>query len=100
MLQPSGVSLSRGETTIAARAAGLNEVSGFKATSCTLFKAFLQQSFEVGISICPQRLLIMRQQVRSSMVILASGAMHAIAGATQDTSNSRIAPNWRKGFTL
>ena len=25
--------------------------------------------------------------------------MHAIAGLTQDISNSRIAPNWRDSFT-
>ncbi|MBA3912970.1 MAG: hypothetical protein H0X25_03730 [Acidobacteriales bacterium] len=59
----------------------------------------MQQSWEVGISICPQSFFIMRQQARSSAVISALGAIHAIAGATQDTSNSRIAPNWRIDFT-
>jgi hypothetical protein len=59
----------------------------------------LQQSCEAGISItCPQSFFIMRQQARSSVVISALGARQAIAGATQDTSNSRIAPNWRRNF--
>ncbi|WP_158942872.1 hypothetical protein [Granulicella sp. S190] len=59
----------------------------------------MQQSCEAGISICPQSFFIMRQQARSSVVISASGAMHAIAGATKDTNSSRTAPNWRKDFT-
>jgi two-component system chemotaxis sensor kinase CheA len=41
----------------------------------------------------------MRQQACSSTVIRAAGAIQAIAGATQDISNSRTAPNWRRGFT-
>jgi hypothetical protein len=41
----------------------------------------------------------MRQQTRSSVVITASGAIHAIAGATKDTSSSSTTPNWRKDFT-
>jgi hypothetical protein len=34
----------------------------------------------------------MRQQARSSVVIVASEVMQAIVGTTQDTNNSRIAP--------
>src|ERR1017187_3588565 len=40
----------------------------------------------------------MRQQARSSAVIWASGAKHAIIGAAQESSNSKIVPKWRRGF--
>jgi hypothetical protein len=67
--------------------------------SKTRFGAFAQQSCDVGIVICSHWFFIMRQQARSSAVISAPGAMHAIAGATQDTSSSRIVPSWRRAFT-
>lgn len=73
--------------------------SDLRALSCKVPGVFLQQSWEAGISICPQSFFIMRQQARSSTVISASGAIHAIAGATKDTSSSRTAPNWRRQLT-
>lgn len=72
--------------------------SDLRAMSCTVPEIFLQQSCEAGISIRPQSLFIMRQQARSSTDICASGAIHAIAGATNETNNSSRAPNWRRGF--
>lgn len=74
--------------------------SDLRALSCRVPGVFLQQSWEAGISICPQSFFIMRQQARSSTVISAFGAIHAIAGATRDTSSSRTTPNWRRGFTV
>jgi hypothetical protein len=72
-----------------------------RAASPAVFGIFLQQSCEAGISIIgPQSFFIMRQQARSSTVNSAFGAMHAIAGSTQDISNTRTAPNWRKDLTL
>ncbi len=71
-----------------------------KALSCAAPGDFLQQSCEVGISIWPQSFFIMRQQARSSTVISASGAIHAIAGATKDTRSRRIAPSLCITFTI
>ena len=76
-----------------------NTESDLRALSCTVPGVFLQQSWEAGISIWPQSFFIMRQQARSSVVISALGSIHAIAGATKDTSSSRTVPNWRRGFT-
>lgn len=73
--------------------------SFFCALSKTLGGAVLQQSCEAGISICAHWLFMMRQQARSRTIIGPSEAIHATAGATQDTSNSKITPNWRKHFT-
>lgn len=74
--------------------------SVLRALSCTVPGAFLQQSCEAGISICPQSCFIMRQHARSSIVISAFGAIHAIAGATNDTSSSNTAPSLRRGLTV
>jgi hypothetical protein len=73
--------------------------SDLRAMSCTGPEIFLQQSCDAGISIRPQSLFIMRQQARSSTDICASGAIHAIAGATNRANSSKAAPNWRRDFT-
>ena len=74
--------------------------SVLRAVWLTVFASCLQQLCEAGMSMtCPQSLFIMRQHARSSVVISAFGAMHAIAGPTRDTSKSRSAPSWRIDFT-
>jgi hypothetical protein len=95
-----GARRSKDETKTTANVNGwIAMVFVLMTASLIVFWAFLQQSCDAGISIiCPHWFCIMRQQARSSVVISASGAMHAMAGATQDTSNSKIAPNCRKVF--
>jgi hypothetical protein len=85
---------SKDETLTSTATTGWTDTeSDFRAVACSVPEVFLQQSCEAGISICPQSLFIMRQHARSSTVISASGAIQAIAGATQDTSSSKTAPN-------
>lgn len=50
------------------------------------------------MSMLPQDIFIVLQQVRSDSVICAVGIAHTIVGTVAHISRIRSAPTWRKAF--